>query len=102
MKTIEVIRQQLMAGAFGFSRHAQQRMLERNISDREIQEAGAEAIIIESHPDDKYSPSCLLLGFTGRDRPLHLQVSQSESEFVKIVTIYEPDPEQWINLVERR
>jgi Domain of unknown function (DUF4258) len=102
MKTIEIIRQQLGHGDFEFSRHAFKRTIERNISELEIQEAGENAIIIESYPADKYSPSCLLLGMTANDRPLHLQVSQAETELVKIITIYEPDPDQWINLMDRR
>ena len=78
MKTLEQIRQQLHAGAFEFSRHAFKRAIERNISDREIQAAGQNAIIIENYPDDKYSPSCLLLGYSETGRPLHLQVSMAE------------------------
>jgi Domain of unknown function (DUF4258) len=102
MKTIETIRQQLAAGDFEFSRHGFQRAIERDISDQEVREAGRQAVIIEEYPADKYSPSCLLLGFTRRDRPLHLQVSRAETELVKIITIYEPDAEQWINLMDRR
>lgn len=102
MKTIETIRQQLALGLFELSLHAVMRTVERNISNEEICEAGAAAIIIEDYPDDKYSPSCLILGFTLDDRPLHLQVSCASAEFVKIITVYEPDPKQWINFVQRR
>ena len=63
MKTVEELCRQLSAGQFEFSRHALRRAVERNISDSEIQEAGANARIIEDYPDDKFAPSCLLLGF---------------------------------------
>ncbi|GEM_PF-3953276 len=53
-------------------------------------------------PHDKYAPSCLLLGFTDEGRPLHLQVSYLNSEFVKIITLYEPDPAEWYDYVKRR
>ena len=62
MKTLETLRQQLSRGEFEFSRHAFRRAVERNISEMEIRQAGANAKIIEDYPDDKYSPSCLLLG----------------------------------------
>ena len=39
------------------------------IAERDIREVGAEATIIEEHPDDRYPPSCLLLGFTRPVRP---------------------------------
>ena len=64
MKTREKVRHQLSAGEFEFSRHALKRAVERNISDQDIRQAGVQANIIEDYPDDKYSPSCLLLGFT--------------------------------------
>ena len=64
MKTLAQIQQQLAAGQFEFSRHALRRAVERNISEQEIREAGVMAEVIESYPQDKYSPSGLLLGFT--------------------------------------
>ena len=102
MKTLEKIQNQLSAGEFEFSRHALKRVVERNTSDQEIGQAGVQANIIEAYPDDKYSPSCLLLGFTQTRRPLHIQVSLAETELVKIITIYEPDPREWINYSQRR
>ena len=58
---------------FEFSRHALRRVVERNISEQDIREAGENVEIIESYPQDKYSPSGLLLGFTraGRDENHH-------------------------------
>ena len=41
-------------------------------ANREIREAGATAELIDDYPDDKYSPSALLLGFTAAGRLLHL------------------------------
>ena len=77
-------------------------MVERNISEQEIRAAGALAEVIEDYPQDKYSPSALLLGFTTAGRPLHFQVSFAESDLTKIITIYEPDPKEWIENRKRR
>jgi hypothetical protein len=76
--------------------------VERNISELEIRAAGAQAELIEDYPDDKYSPSGLLLGFTAAGRPLHFQVSYAQSEMTKIITICEPDPGEWVNHRKRR
>jgi hypothetical protein len=65
-------------------------------------ETGDNAIIIEDYPDDKYSPSCLILGLTINNRPLHLQVSRGESDMLTIITLYEPDQTEWINYSQRR
>lgn len=97
MKSLRDIQQQLAEGRFEFSRHAFRRVIERNISEQEIRDAGAKAEVIEHYPDDKYSPSALLLGFTAAGRPLHFQVSYIQSDLTRIITIYEPDPTDWID-----
>ena len=102
MKTLAQIRQQLAAGQFDFSRHAFKRAIERNISEEEINTAGAQAEVIEEYPEDKYSPSVLVLGFTSAGRPLHIQVSVADSDTTRIITLYEPEPSQWVEFRKRR
>ena len=102
MKSIAEIQNQLQQGQFEFTRHAFKRAVERNISDAEIRESGWNAVLIEDYPDDKYSPSCLLLGFTQAHRPLHLQVSRVDSDTTRIITIYEPNPKEWTDYSVRR
>ena len=102
MKTVSQIQLELVAGQFEFSRHAFRRVVERNISEQEIREAGEKVEVIESYPQDKYSPSGLLLAITRAGRALHLQVSFAESDATKIITIYEPDPNEWIENRKRR
>ena len=58
MKTLETLRQQLSRGEFAFSRHAFRRAVERNISETEIGQAGANAKIIEDYPDDLEKGAC--------------------------------------------
>ena len=102
MKSLEQIRQQLVSGQFDLTRHALKRVVERNISRPEIREAGENVVTIEDYPDDKYAPSCLLLGWTEAERPLHLQVSRLDSSRTTIITIYEPDETEWIDYSKRR
>lgn len=102
MKSLEDIRRQLASGEFEFSHHGFRRAVERNISEQEIREAGASAEIIEDYPEDKYAPSALMLGFSSAGRALHFQVSFADSDLTKIVTIYEPDPNEWIEHRKRR
>jgi hypothetical protein len=102
VKTLAQIRRQLAAGQFDFSRHAFKRAIERNVSDEEVRTAGAQAEIIEEYPEDKYSPSVLMLGFTSAGRPLHIQVSSADSDAARIITLYEPDPSEWAEYRKRR
>jgi hypothetical protein len=96
------IRNLLSRGQFEFSRHALKRAVERNISDREIQDTGESFELLEDYPGDKYSPSCLGLGFTRNNRPLHLQVCYSNENMLKIIILYEPNAEEWTEYRTRR
>ena len=102
MKTLSDVCRQLSGAELEFSRHAFKRAVERNISDAEIAEAGEKAKGIEDYPEDKYSPSCLLLGFTKAGRPLHMQVSLADTDYVRIITLYQPDEAEWIDYEIRR
>ena len=102
MKSLLDIQQQLQAGSFEFTRHALKRSIDRNISEQDIREIGENLEIIEDYPDDKYSPSALLIGFTKGDRILHIKVSRIESDTTKIITLYEPDKNEWIDYRTRR
>jgi hypothetical protein len=99
---IQDIRRKLIGGQFEFSLHGLTRVVERNITDAEICQAGHNAEVIENYPDDKHSPSCLILGFSENSRPLHLQVCYSGHDMLKVVTIYEPDSDRWIDFRIRR
>jgi len=102
MKTLVELQNQLSSGQYEFSSHAFKRTVERNISDIEINQAGKDAMIVEDYPDDKYSPSCLLLGFTKNGRPLHMQVSLMDSDLVKIITLYQPNEFEWTKDYSKR
>lgn len=97
--TITGIQDRIRQGDYRFSDHAVKRMIERSISRQEVEEAILNGEIIEEYPEDKYSPSCLVFGCTGRGRPLHVQVSLPPK--VVIITVYEPDPRQWVDYRRR-
>ena len=102
MKALELVWTQLSSGDYDLSRHALRRAVERDISEQEIREAGLQAAIIEDYPDDKYSPSSLLLGFTSMGRALHIQVSRADTELARIITLYEPNADEWVDYSRRR
>jgi len=102
MPLIQEIRLKFLQDAFEFSKHAVDQALLRNILVSEIREAAQAAEIIEDYPDDKYGPSCLLLGFTRAGRPLHIQCSYPSRPLLKIITVYEPNPNEWIDYRKRR
>jgi len=99
---IEEIRMKFGQDRFEFSKHAVDQSILRHISVQEIREAIAVGEVIEDYPEDKYGPSCLILGFTLTGRPLHIQCSYPSRPLVKIITLYEPEPQTWIDFRVRR
>jgi len=99
---LERIRKALNRNQFEYSLHAIDQSILRKITVAEMREAVNEGEIIEDYPEDKYGPSCLVFGKTRTGRPLHIQCSYPERPKVKIITVYEPDPAEWIDFKIRR
>ena len=83
-----------------FTHHAVEKMLERGIDQNQIVEAIENGEIIEEYSEDKYGPTCLILGFTKTEKPLHVLVSYSEPLWV--ITAYEPEEREWGDFKARR
>jgi hypothetical protein len=101
MPSIEAIRDKFEQQQFEFSQDAVDRMILRYITVSEVQQAIANGEVIEDYPQDKYGPSCLISGFTTNDRPLHIQCSYPSRPLIKVVTVYEPSPDDWLNFKVR-
>ena len=99
---IRELRSKMASDQFEFTEHSVHQSIIRRISVQEIREAFAKSQLVEDYPDDKYGPSCLVLGFTLADRPLHILCSHPSRPLVRIVTLYEPDPDEWIDYRTRR
>jgi len=99
---IEQIRAKIASGQFEFSKPAVDQSIIRQVSVGELREAIMSGEIIEDYPEDKYGPSCLILGFTRADRPMHIQCSYPARSVIKIITLYEPDASLWVDFRIRR
>ena len=99
---IEQIRAKILAGKFEFTRHATDQSILRQITVQEIRDAVENGEIVEDYPEDKYAPSCLILGFTKSGRPLHVQCSHPARLIIKVITLYQPDPALWVDYKVRR
>lgn len=99
---IDAIRAKVHKKLYEFSKHAVDQSILRSISLVEFAQSIDNGTIIEDYPDDKYGPSCLILGFTKNGRPLHIQCTYSSRDLLKIITLYEPDENLWIDFRTRR
>jgi len=74
MAMIHKIRSKLKKRQYEFSKNAVYQSIIRDISVMEVEDAiDNRSEVIEDYPDDKYGPSCLILGYTKTGRPLHVQ-----------------------------
>jgi hypothetical protein len=101
MDLIESIKDQVRAGGYRFTVHGFERCTERGISPNEIEDVILIGEIIESYPEDKYGPSCLIWCRTRDGLLLHVQCSIDP---VWIITAYDPtlNPEEWDSNFKRR
>jgi len=85
-----------------FRVHAVQRMFERDISEEDVHHVISDREVIEDYPDDTPYPSRLLLGWC-EDRPIHVVAAHNaEDNSIIVVTVYEPNPDQWDTNLSRR
>ncbi len=83
-----------------FTDHALRQMIKRAVTEAETVEAILSGEIIEEYPKDKYGPSCLLYGRTQAGRALHVLCSLPPR--IRVITVYQPDPAEWLDERQRR
>ncbi|HPG40323.1 MAG TPA: DUF4258 domain-containing protein [bacterium] len=99
---IVAIRNKINNDEFEFYKHATDQSVLRNIKVDEVRQAISNGEIIEDYPNDKYDPSCLILGYTNNNRALHIHCSYPSRSIIKIVTIYEPSAQEWSDDKKKR
>lgn len=78
-----------------FRVHAIRRMFSRRVSVEDVRQVLATGEAVEEYPDDIPYPSRLVLGWCG-SRPIHVVVADNaEAGETIVVTVYEPDLDQW-------
>ena len=98
MLNINKIMAKIKAKQYEFSKHALDQSIIRGIRVSDIDYAfSVLPQLVEDYPDDKYGPSCLLLGYTIENKAMHIQCSYPERELIKIITLYYPDTTIWVN-----
>ncbi len=57
---------------------------------------------IDNYSDDKPYPSCLVYGNTFSGAPVHsVRAYNSKTKWAVLITVYRPDPDKWINWIQR-
>ncbi len=100
MVEIEAIIFNINSGRYYYSRHADDERLNDELSLKEVEEAIRNGRILEQYPDTGRGESCLVAGFTGHGKPIHV-VCGVDSGGMTIITVYIPGPPKFINAFQR-
>ena len=80
--------------SIAITQHARQRLVERGISIKDVQDAILSGEIIKQYEDDTPVPSCLILGKTEQDIDVHV-VASVDDKYLFIITAYLPSEDEW-------
>ena len=95
------IKSQAASGDYRITQHAQQEMVEDEISLDEILEAIRRGEILEHYSEHRRGACCLVYGSTDVGRPLHIVCTCGPPVLI-LITAYEPRPHKWRTPRERR
>ena len=100
-KTLVRLKSQAAAGAYRVTQHAQQQMVEEDISLDEVLAAFQRGEILEHYPEHRRGACCLVSGQTDKGRPLHI-VCTMDRPLLILITVYEPRPPRWVTPRKRK
>lgn len=97
---LEQLRRQAATENLRITQHAQQEMVEEEITFDELLEAIVGGQILENYPEHRRGACCLVNGATDEGRPLHIVCTTAMSMLI-IITAYEPKMHRWVTPLER-
>lgn len=93
---INTIKQLINDKKIRWTNHVMIRLLQRNITQSDVENALLNGEIIEEYEDSYPYPSCLVYGINFKNEVLHI-VCGSNGEELWIITAYYPDNIEWKN-----
>jgi hypothetical protein len=100
MRPSDRIARLIESGDILISHHARVRMFERNVSTDDLIAIITSGEIIEEYPDDEPCPSFLLMGLI--DATAYHTVIGLCRDHIRVVTVYIPEEDKWIEYRKRR
>lgn len=93
---INIIKKLVKDEKIRWTNHVMIRLLQRNITQSDIEKALLNGEIIEEYENDYPYPSCLVCGINLNNEILHI-VCGSNGEELWIITAYYPDNIEWMS-----
>ncbi len=92
--SIEIIKKLVKDGKIRWTNHVMVRLLQRNITQEDIEQAILNGEVIEIYENDYPYPSCLVYGVNLKNEILHIVCGLNNAE-IWIITAYYPDDIKW-------
>ena len=97
---LESVRNNLAAGLVRITQHADEEMIEEEITWDQVAEAIESGRILEHYAAHKRGACCLIGGSTRSARPIHV-VCTTTAPVLVIITVYEPKQPKWLTPTQR-
>ena len=91
---IDTIKNFVTCGKIRWTNHVIIRLMQRNISQSDVEYALLNGNIIEEYEKDYPYPSCLVYGVSVDNKILHIVCGSNEEE-LWIITAYYPNRDEW-------
>lgn len=98
---IDKIKLLVKKGKLRWTNHIVIRLIQRGITQGDVEEALKTGEIIENYPNDYPYPSCLIYGINLNGEVIHIVCGSNDSE-LWLITAYYPDKKEWKNDLKTR
>jgi hypothetical protein len=93
--TPDFIHDEIEGQNYEISLHADDERIADGLTMSQLEFALLDCQIIEQYPDDPRGESCLALGFTPEETPIHIVCGKNPSEHLILITVYIPTMPKW-------
>ncbi len=99
-KIADRIREQAGEDRIWVTLHGHHEMVKEGIFYETLRKALLQCQVIENYPDHQRGPCCLVCGWVGSARFLHV-VCTTMREVIVVITVYEPTAPKWVTPFQR-
>ncbi|MBU2446433.1 MAG: DUF4258 domain-containing protein [Bacteroidetes bacterium] len=93
--TPEFICEEILSQNYEISIHADDERINEQLIISQLEFVLTNCEIIEEYPNDPRGESCLVLGFTLENKPIHVVCGKNRSEHLILITVYTPEMPKW-------
>ena len=95
--TTGFIKNEINKQTYEISIHADEERIADGLTMTEIEDVLLNCEMLEEYPDDPRGESCLVVGFTNTNIPVHVVCGKNNSGNLFLITVYIPSMPKWLD-----